>query len=97
LNEPIPVQTESKFIDRPEIAEVFADSLAAAEYDIESQVTKLVFAVKRGSVRLTACRVALPLAGLITMSKVLTEYLAQLERQGLIRTVQISPGTDSRN
>jgi hypothetical protein len=93
----IPVQTESKYIDRPEVEERFADSLEGLEYDVDSNVAKFTFSVKRGSTRLTACRVALPLSGLVSMSKALNEYLTMLEAQGLIRTVHISPGPASRN
>jgi hypothetical protein len=93
----IPVQTESTFVDREALTEQFCDQLEALEYETDSHVVRMVFSVRRGAIRLPTARIAIPLAGLSKMSTALTELLAQLAAQGIIRTVQLAPGSEARN
>ncbi|HTV89201.1 MAG TPA: hypothetical protein VME41_09305 [Stellaceae bacterium] len=91
------------YVDRPEIADTFVDSLRRATFDgvnvrIEFTVNRLddPQPPSRPTGRaLTACRVIIPLTGFLAMTKQLDALVNTLRGQGVLRHMQ-SPPSDGK-
>jgi hypothetical protein len=98
-SQPVPVsgQVQMTYVDRPEISETFADSLGRMMWDgihlrMEFVVNRLDDAQqgKPPSGRaLTACRVIIPVQGVIEMAAKLQNLMAQLQASGVLRQVHM--------
>jgi hypothetical protein len=92
--EQAPVQLTYR--DRPEIPETYADTLHVAI--VEGAVVKIEFVVNRpheptapgafvtGNA-LTACRLVMPLQGVVDMANRLDKLLTQLHAKGILKSV----------
>jgi hypothetical protein len=87
------------YVDRPEVAETFVDTLRRAGFDginvrIEFTVNRLDEpqppAVPTGRT-LTACRLIIPLPGFLAMVQQLETLVNTLRAQGVLRQVQTPP------
>ena len=97
---PHSVQPSLTYVDRPEISETFADS--CARIMVEGLNAKLEFAVNRmedpkppappTGKALTACRVVLPLPGLVDLHAKLSQILGALQAQGVIKVATFPQG-----
>jgi hypothetical protein len=97
--EPKPQEQEPvqlTYRDRPEIPETYADTLHVA--CVEGVVVKMEFVVNRpheptapgASVTgnaLTACRLVMPLQGMVDMAKKLDKLLTQMHAKGILKSV----------
>jgi hypothetical protein len=84
------------YVDRPEVAETFVDTLRRAGFDginvrIEFTVNRLDDpqppAVPTGQA-LTACRLVIPLTGFLAMAQQLQTLVNTLRAKGVLRQVQ---------
>jgi hypothetical protein len=91
------ITSKREHVDRPEISEIFVDFLRGV--DINGGVMRFEFVVKRYSEPAEgesddsrACRLALPIPGVIDLFEKLKELVKALEQQGLIhREVAATP------
>jgi hypothetical protein len=94
-----PKPPQMTHVDRPEISETFADSLGRLTFD--GIHLRLEFVVNRmddpnppappTGKALTACRVVIPLPGMIDMVGKLQAVMATLQAQGVLRHIQPPP------
>jgi hypothetical protein len=87
------------YVDRPEVSETFADSLARLTFD--GMNLKMEFTVNRmddpnppaapTGKALTACRVVMPLPGMLDMIGKLQAIVAQLQAAGVLRQIANPP------
>jgi hypothetical protein len=98
-----PVAPQITYVDRPEIAETFVDTLRRAGFDginvrIEFTVNRLDDpqppAPPTGQA-LTACRLVIPLTGFLALVQQLDALVKTLQAKGVLRHVQI-PQTDGK-
>ena len=86
-----------KYLDRPDVAETFADSLERVTFDGMS--IRMEFVVNRiessglkaapiGS-RVTAARLVLPIAGVAQLLSQLTQVMAALKQQGALNDITL--------
>jgi hypothetical protein len=95
--------SKREHVDRPEISEIFVDFLRGV--DINGGVMRFEFVVKRysepeegesdDSRTCTACRLALPIAGVIDLFEKLKELVKALEQQGLIHREVAAPSSET--
>lgn len=98
-----PIQPKMNYVDRPEVFETFADS--CARITVEGLNAKLEFAVNRmddprppappSGKALTACRLVLPLPGLVDLHAKISQILGALQAQGVIQVTPIAQGSQS--
>lgn len=101
----IPQPPQLTYVDRPEISETFADSLGRLTFD--GLTLRMEFLVNRmddpnpptppTGRALTACRVVLPLSGVMDMAGKLQMLMAQLQAAGVLRQVQTPPTSGRPN
>jgi hypothetical protein len=94
---------ELKYVDRPEVSETFVDLLQ--RISIHANVARLEFTSVRvhdplpgrptAGTQITACRLALPLEGLLQMGDQINNLIRLLEQQGAIKRVAVVPQTPS--
>jgi hypothetical protein len=100
-----PIQPTVSYVDRPEISETFADS--CARLSIEGLNAKLEFVVNRmddpkppappTGKAMTACRVVLPLPGMIDLHAKLTQLIGALQAQGVLTSIAQVPHSGKPN
>ena len=96
---------ELEYIDRPDVAETFVDSLESVMYDGNS--FRMEFAVHRfappnasgraSKRKVTAVRLVIPLGGAIGLTSQLSALLEALEQQGAIGQMRFIPSTEGLN
>jgi hypothetical protein len=94
-NQPPPSGPKLTYVNRPEIAETFADSLENVMLD--GSVIRLEFVVNRmdapmppappTGTKMTSCRIVMPLQALFQVTDKLRLIIAALQQQGLIKPV----------
>ena len=94
-----------RYLDRPEIAETFADSVAGVVFD--GQTLRLEFAVTRldevkpntpiTGRRYPACRLVLPPAAAVDLINRMQQIAAALKRAGVVRPAQREGGPAPTN
>jgi hypothetical protein len=92
-----------QYVDQPEISETFVDSLG--RWTFENALVKMEFLVNRmddlnpsgppTGRAMTACRIVIPLPGMIDMLGKLQAIMAQLQAANIIRPIS-SPPTGGR-
>ncbi len=102
---PTPVQPQMTYVDRSEISETYADLLGRLSTD--GITARLEFLVNRmddaqpGAVptgkAVTACRVIMPLAGMLDMAAKLQAIIGQLQAHGTLRQVHVPEGPQRPN
>lgn len=102
---PVPQPTQLTYVDRPEVSETFADSLWRISF--ENMVIKMELVVNRvddpnppaapAGRAMTACRIVMPLPGMIDMLGKLQAVVAQLQAAGVIRQIQMPPTSGRPN
>jgi hypothetical protein len=100
-----PTQPQMTYVDRPEISETFADSLYRISFD--SLQIRMEFVVNRfddpqagvapTGKAITACRVVMPLPGMIDMHAKLSAIIQTLQAQNVLRTVTQPPTSGRPN
>ena len=92
-----PTDTKLKYVNRPDVAETFADSLEGVTFDGMSM--RMEFVVNRfepsrpsanpaGS-KVTAARLVLPIAGVVQLLSQLNEVMSALKQQGALNEVTL--------
>lgn len=94
-----PTPPQMTYVDRPEISETFVDSLGRLTFD--GIHLRLEFVVNRmddpqppappTGKALTACRLVIPITGMIDMIGKLQAVMATLQAQGVLRQIQTPP------
>jgi hypothetical protein len=102
----LPAQPQLTYLDRPEVSETFADSLARAWCDASHNV-RMEFVVNRvdepkpGAAptgkAITACRLVIPGPGLVDLYAKLGALINMLQQQGVIKTVTQPPTSGRPN
>jgi hypothetical protein len=100
----LPVQPQLAYVDRPEISETFADSLARAWCDASHNV-RMEFVVNRlddpkpgappTGKSLTAFRLVIPGPGLLDLHAKLGALIGMLQQQGVLKPI-VQPQTSGR-
>jgi hypothetical protein len=100
----LPIQPRLTYADRLEISETFADSLARAWFDALHNA-RMEFVVNRlddptpGTAltgkSVTACRLVIPLPGLLDLYAKLGAMINTLQQQGVLKPV-VQPPTSGR-
>jgi hypothetical protein len=98
------VEPQLTYVDRPEISETCADSLARAWRDASHNV-RMEFVVNRlddpappaapTGKALTACRLVIPLSGMIDLHAKLGALIGMLQQQGVLKPI-VQPQTSGR-
>jgi hypothetical protein len=98
-----PVAQQLTYVDRPEVAETFVDTLRRAGFDGIN--VRIEFTVNRlddprppappAGQALTACRLVIPLTGFLAMVQQLETLVSTLRAKGVLRQVQ-TPQTEGK-
>jgi hypothetical protein len=99
----LPVQAQLTYVDRPEISETFADSLARISFD--ALHVRMEFIVNRlddpkppaapTGKSYTACKLVLPLPAALDLHAKLGAMINMLQQQGVLKTI-VQPPTSGR-
>jgi hypothetical protein len=100
-----PLQPMMTYVDRPEVSETFADSCARMTF--EGFHVKLEFAVNRlddpkppappTGKAVTACRLVLPIPGMLDLHAKLTQLVNTLQAQGVLKQISQIPQSGKPN
>ena len=92
-------QIKMKYVDRPQISETYVDLMEKAFFD--GGLVHIELCVKRmddpkppkppTGKKVTACRLVMPLLGLVDMVDKLNAIVGQLEKDGVIQRQHIAP------
>ena len=101
----LPVQAQLTYVDRPEISETFADSLARISFD--ALHVRMEFVVNRlddptppaapTGKSYTACRLVLPLPAALDLHAKLGGMINMLQQQNVIRQITQPPPSGRPN
>ena len=101
MNQPAP-QMELQYINRPEVAETFADFAEKIVVDGQTNTLRMEFCVvrmddpkpnqnKQTGKKYTACRLVLPMPGFFDMLNKFQQLAAAMEQQGLLKREPAPP------
>ena len=103
--EQLEIQPTMTYVDRPEISETFADS--CFRLSIEGLNAKIEFVVNRmddpkppappTGKAMTACRIVLPLPGMIDLHSKLTQLIGVLQAKGVLKLIAQVPQSGKSN
>ena len=98
-----PTQLQLTYVDRPEISETFADSLARISFD--ALHARMEFVVNRvddpkppaapTGKSYTACRLVIPLPAALDLHAKLGAMISMLQQQGVLKPI-VQPPTSGR-
>lgn len=104
-NVPIPKAPALAYLDRPEIPETFVDSPEKVIFD--PVTCRIEFVVNRfdpaapgapmAGKKVTACRLVLPLPGLLNLAQQINQVIESLKQQGVLKPVVTPEGPKSVN
>ena len=102
---PLPAQQQLTYADRPEISETFADSLAKVMFDGFN--VRMEFVVNRlddprppaspTGKAITACRLVIPISGVMAMLGQLNTLIGTLQAQNVLRPISQPPTSGRPN
>ncbi|MGH2360206.1 MAG: hypothetical protein ACRDGM_06650 [bacterium] len=106
--EPLPLQLE--YIDRPEVAETFVDSVEKISAEGNTHTVRFEFCVHRidepaagqpprSGRKYTACRIIMPLAGFVGLATKIERLMSLMEQQGVVAktTLPMTPAGGKPN
>ena len=98
------MQLQLEYVDRPEVAEIFADSVEKISAEGNTHTVRFEFCVHRidepsagqpprSGKKYTACRLIMPLAGFLGLATKIERLTSLMEQQGVVSktTIPMTP------